>query len=78
MARPKSGMGRDLGIRGNGAGKGDVDRTTDVEAYRKNLEDAFRLGKGWSAKHCPKKKLATARSVAARAFLGGSACSSDH
>lgn len=37
--RPKQrGSGtRDLGLRGTGAGKGDVTRVSDVEAYRKNF-----------------------------------------
>lgn len=73
-------MGRDLGIQGSGAGKGDADRTSDVEAYRRNLEHAFKHGKGWkrAERDCPKKKLNRVRSIAARAFSGGSACSSDH
>jgi hypothetical protein len=68
MGKPRSGQGRDLGISGNGAGKGDVDRTSDVKAYRRNFD-----GINWHH-----RKLNHVRSVAARAFSGGTACSSDH
>lgn len=60
---------RDLGLNHGGPGKGDADRTTDLRAYRRNLEYAFSHGHGWS----------NARSMRAkRAHNMGTACSSDH